>query len=73
MLISINISNLSRGIFVFLTVSDANPLVERAAFFYIYSLANLIYPPLHSGRIWHKVDFYAEFNRFEFRVILLLD
>ena len=25
-----------------------------------------IYQPLRSGRIWHKVKFYAEFNRFEF-------
>ena len=32
-----------------------------------------IYQPLRSGRIWHKVNFYAEFNRFEFRVFLLLD
>ena len=29
--------------------------------------------PLRSGRIWHKVNFKAEFNRFEFRVFLLLD
>ena len=29
--------------------------------------------PLHTGRIWHKVNFLAEFNRFEFRVFLLLD
>ena len=28
-----------------------------------------IYQPLRSGRIWHKVNFYAEFNRFEFRVL----
>ena len=28
---------------------------------------------LRSGRIWHKVNFEAEFNRFEFRVFLLLD
>ena len=34
---------------------------------------NLIYQPLHSGRIWHKVNFLAEFNRFEFTVFLLLD
>ena len=27
--------------------------------------------PLRSGRIWHKVNFQAEFNRFEFRVVLL--
>ena len=27
-----------------------------------------IYQLLRSGRIWHKVNFYAEFNRFEFRV-----
>ena len=32
-----------------------------------------IYQPLHSGRIWDKVNFQAEFNRFEFRVFLLLD
>ena len=32
-----------------------------------------IYQPLNSGRIWHKVHFQAEFNRFEFRVFLLLD
>ena len=33
-----------------------------------------IYQPLRSGRIWHKVNFFqAEFNRFEFRVFLLLD
>ena len=32
-----------------------------------------IYQPLRSSRIWHKVNFKAEFNRFEFRVFLLLD
>ena len=32
-----------------------------------------IYQPLRSGRIWHKVNFYAEFNRLEFRVFFLLD
>ena len=32
-----------------------------------------IYQPLRSGRMWHKVNFYAEFNGFEFRVFLLLD
>ena len=31
-------------------------------------IPNPIYQPLRSGRIWHKVNFYAEFNRFEFRV-----
>ena len=30
--------------------------------------ANNIYQPLCSSRIWHKVNFYAKFNRFEFRV-----
>ena len=30
-----------------------------------------VYQPLRSGRIWHKVNFKAEFNRFEFRVFLL--
>ena len=29
---------------------------------------NHIYQPLRSGRIWHKVNFSAEFNRFDFRV-----
>ena len=29
--------------------------------------------PLHTGRIWHKVNFLAEFNRFEFRVFPLLE
>ena len=32
-----------------------------------------IYQPLRSGRIWQEVNFYAEFNKFEFRVFLLLD
>ena len=32
-----------------------------------------IYQPLRSGRIWHKVNFLEEFNRFEFRVFILLD
>ena len=36
-----------------------------------YSILFIIFTqPLH--RIWHKVNFYAEFNRFEFRVFLLL-
>ena len=39
----------------------------------IYIAINHIYQPLRSGRIWHKVNFLAEFNRFEFRVFLLLD
>ena len=30
-----------------------------------------MYQPLRSGRIWHKVNFKAEFIRFEFRVFLL--
>ena len=36
-------------------------------------LIDTIYQPLRSGRIWHKVNFYTEFNRFEFRVFFLLD
>ena len=32
-----------------------------------------IYQPLHLGRIWHKVNFLVEFNKFEFRLFLLLD
>ena len=35
--------------------------------------ADTIYQPLRSGRIWHKVNFLVEFNRFEFRFFLLLD
>ena len=42
-------------------------------YIYIY-IHTYIYQPLRSGRIWHKVNFFkAEFNRFEFRVFLLLD
>ena len=37
------------------------------------TMTDHIYQPLQSGRIWHKVNFQAEFNRFEFRVFLLLD
>ena len=29
--------------------------------------------PHHTSRMWHKVNFKAEFNRFEFRVFFLLD
>ena len=32
-----------------------------------------IYQLFRSDRIWHKVNFYAEFNGFEFRVFLLLE
>ena len=32
-----------------------------------------IYQPLRSGRIWHKVNFQADFNRFQFRVFPFLD
>ena len=39
----------------------------------IKSFDDTIYQPLRSGRIWHKANFKAEFNRFEFRVFLLLD
>ena len=41
------------------------PSVKRIAYH--------IYQPLRSGRIWHKVNFEAEFNRFEFRVLPLQD
>ena len=30
-----------------------------------------IYQPFRTGKIWHKVDFYAEFNRFDFRDFIL--
>ena len=39
----------------------------------VISAVDPIYQPLRSGRIWHKVNFLAEFNKFEFRVLLLLD
>ena len=32
-----------------------------------------IYQPLHTGRMWHKVNFKVEFNMFEFRVFPLFD
>ena len=32
-----------------------------------------IYLPFRMIRMWYKVNFKAEFNRFEFRVFLLLD
>ena len=38
-----------------------------------YKFLILFTQPLRSGRIWHKVNFKAEFKGFEFRVFLLLD
>ena len=32
-----------------------------------------IYQCLRTDRIWHKINFYAKFNRFELRVFLLFD
>ena len=32
-----------------------------------------IYQPLNTGRMWHKVSFKVEFNKFEFSVFILLD
>ena len=29
-----------------------------------------IYQALRNGRVWHKVNFQEEFNRFEFRIFL---
>ena len=52
------------------------PLEQLPQSNYIYLsiyLSILIYQPLRSGRICHKVSFYAEFNSFEFRVFLLID
>ena len=51
----------------------ANTLQIRPLKFAVYDWDIHIYQPLHSGRIWHKVNFQAEFNKFEFRVFLLLD
>ena len=48
------------------------PEVTHAAS-HILDVNNHIYQPLRSGSIWHKLNFLAEFNRFEFRVFLLLD
>ena len=42
-------------------------------FIYIIIYIYHIYEPLRSGRIWYKVNILTEFNRFEFRVFLLLD
>ena len=40
---------------------------------FLFPYTILFTQPLRSGRIWHKVNFQVEFNRFEFRVFLLLD
>ena len=39
---------------------------------YVY-LFMYIFQPLHMSKMWQKVHFPAEFNRFEFRVFLLQD
>ena len=49
----------------------ANPIDTNLYICNIYDL--YIYQPLRSGRKWHKVNFLVDFNRFEFRVFLLLD
>ena len=49
------------------TLSDSTTLAQSGLG------SDPIYQPLRSGRILHKVNFEAEFNRFEFRVFLLLD
>ena len=52
----------------------SNRFVKKSFIFYRNIWYHIhIYQPLRSDRIWHKVNFYAEFNRFEFRVFLLLD
>ena len=40
---------------------------------YLQYYVDPIYQPLRSGRIWHKDNFKAEFDGFEFRVFLFLD
>ena len=47
------------------------PLMSKALWLRMNSYYP-IYQPHRSGRIWHKVNFWAEFNRFEFRVFLRL-
>ena len=63
-----------------LCLRSSSPIVLNLSQYYNYFLVNFfftclihIYQPLRSGRIWHKVNFEAEFNMFEFRVFLLLD
>ena len=36
----------------------------NSSYMFSYFLSYPIYQPLRSGRIWHKVNFKAEFNRF---------
>ena len=51
-------------------VSWLNGISILVGLFYIkvYLIIIYIYQPLCLGRIWHKVSFYVEFKRFEFRV-----
>ena len=47
---------------------------QRVSWYDTKKYDGTIYQPLRSSRIWLKVNFFkAEFNRFEFRVFLLLD
>ena len=57
-------------LFFFSWTLSTSAYVFVCIYIYIYIY---IYQPLRSGRVWHKVNFLAEFNRFEFRVFLLLD
>ena len=58
------------GIRIFLFLIKCDWQVFAVAILTAFSYP--IYQPLRSGRIWHKVNFLAEFDRFEFRVFLLL-
>ena len=38
-------------------VNDENEIRISVIFLYVFFLDSLFTPPLHSGRIWHKVNF----------------
>ena len=56
---------------------DSSPFRRCEWVMWVWPIRSLeiihIYQPLRSGRIRHKVSFKAEFNRLEFRVLLLLN
>ena len=63
----------SEGTVSIIKIVSLPPRVENLKVKKVIKISYRIYQPLCSGRIWHKVNFWAEFNRFEFRVFLLLD
>ena len=56
-----------------INVSIVNRIKEEKSLALLTYMYILFTQPLRSDRIWHKVNFLAEFNIFEFRVFLLLD